>query len=813
MTEKGTANVVRLWVIPTAVGIIGLVLSLIILWGWEVLNSAHTMTLLFTVGFWVLLSIHLLQLRKNRQEMPVGQSGGDTSSRAEIDTEAEEANRRYRMAVDHALDAIITFNDQLKIESWNPAAEQIFGWQRAEVVGESLDRFTTLPVLESVSKFGDTDSSSIPLKQTKQVLTGTNKKGERFTIELSLSEGRLQGRKRYVAYIRDIENQVRAEQHLRMSEMKLDMAIRATQLGVWDWNLETDNTTFSYHWMAMLGYEPHELPSRLSTFDTLLHSDDREMTYGTVAKLISGAIPYYQIEFRLKHKQGHWHWVLSSGQVAEKSADGKPLRIIGSHTDIHQMKLNEQSLIASESHIRNVMNSMFALVGIFDYNGNIIEINQSMQDRFRLSNDDVKGKSFTEGAWLGGDPRVAEQMADIIKRANSGEKSRFDVVLYDSNQRPLNVDFQLAPLRDPSGKITHLIASGVEITDRVRVERALQISEARFHAFFEHVPTPVWIVDDNLRHLYVNQAYSALLNQTPSEVIGQTLNEIARSNSIPTKPQIWGTSRFLESSKPTTTQEEVIDQNGKRSQFLVYKFIVPDETETQLAAGIAIDVTEREQKKAQLVQALSEKETLLKEVHHRVKNNLAITASLLNFQYRGTENNEVRSILTETRSRIRTMATVHEILYQSASFSAVDLREYTQSLTEKVLETFDANGRIHPQLSLDQLVVNLDQAIPFGLILNELISNSVKHAYPMTDPGNLYIQLEKLDPNVAQLTVANDGASLPDHFSIENTKSLGLRLIRDLSRQIGGHVQFERRPRTRFTVKFSLMQPPESLPV
>jgi two-component sensor histidine kinase len=200
--------------------------------------------------------------------------------------------------------------------------------------------------------------------------------------------------------------------------------------------------------------------------------------------------------------------------------------------------------------------------------------------------------------------------------------------------------------------------------------------------------------------------------------------------------------------------------------------------------------------------SLREKDVLLKEVHHRVKNNLAITASLLNFQIRKASNPEVVETLRQAQNRVGSMAMVHELLYHSESLAGIDLPEYVKKLPRQLLISYDVASRIKLEVGVPPMELLLDLAIPFGLVLNELVSNACKHAYPNRGCGRISISVTREPGGVVRLVVADDGVGLPAGVDPFSTSSLGLRLVRDLTQQLGGTLEVTTSPGTAFHVRF-----------
>ena len=216
------------------------------------------------------------------------------------------------------------------------------------------------------------------------------------------------------------------------------------------------------------------------------------------------------------------------------------------------------------------------------------------------------------------------------------------------------------------------------------------------------------------------------------------------------------------------------------------------------------DITPRKQAAIALNQSLREKESMLKEIHHRVKNNLQIISSLLHLQSNQIENPVTKEVLLDMQNRVKSMAIIHEHLYVSNNFNAVDLEVYLTQLCNKLFRSMtDGSGKIHLTLNLSPVHLEIDKAIPCGLLVNELVTNTFKHAFPENRCGELLVELLPLEHIPGwRIRVADNGIGLPAGFSLDHVRSLGLKLVADLTRQLGGKLHIAPGPGTVFAFEF-----------
>jgi two-component sensor histidine kinase len=211
-----------------------------------------------------------------------------------------------------------------------------------------------------------------------------------------------------------------------------------------------------------------------------------------------------------------------------------------------------------------------------------------------------------------------------------------------------------------------------------------------------------------------------------------------------------------------------------------------------------IEITEAKDK---IKASLNEKELLLRELHHRVKNNLQIILSLINLQSNSIKDQQDLEIFRESQSRVKSLAIIHEKLYQSADFASINFKEYIQSLVSYLLSYYSTtNITVDVDVEKDT-ILNMDTAVPCGLIINELVTNSIKFAFPGGKPGKIYIQLKPDDGSLI-LIIGDNGIGLPDGTDFENSQKLGLQLVKTLTDQLEGTIQYNGENGAEFEIKF-----------
>ena len=261
------------------------------------------------------------------------------------------------------------------------------------------------------------------------------------------------------------------------------------------------------------------------------------------------------------------------------------------------------------------------------------------------------------------------------------------------------------------------------------------------------------------------------------------------------------------SSKDHKSEFRFQHKDGEYRWILAQAAILQDRTGAAVRMlGSHIDITDRKHREEQIKASLKEKDTLLHEIHHRVKNNMQIIASLLDMQLSRKDEQTVEEIIKESKGRVYAMSAIHESFHLSDNLSEIDLNAYVQYLSSLLKQTYVKNPeRVLFDIDLPELKLAIDKANPLGLVLNELISNSLKYAFPDDKKGIISIKADTQDENMVQLFVSDDGVGMPEAFDWAKTNTLGLRLVKDLvERQLNGSVAYENQGGTQFTLKFKL---------
>ncbi|MCX6565463.1 MAG: PAS domain S-box protein [Candidatus Aminicenantes bacterium] len=345
-----------------------------------------------------------------------------------------------------------------------------------------------------------------------------------------------------------------------------------------------------------------------------------------------------------------------------------------------------------------------------------------------------------------------------------------------------------------------------DVGEQIRTEAALRDSEETFRQFLINSPIYVFFKDEENRAIRLSKNFETMLGRPIEELLGKEMAELFPVERAGTMTE--DDLQILKTGQKVEVDEEIGDRH-----YATIKFPIRIEGRRNLA-GFMIDITDRKLMEKNLRASLREKEVLLQEIHHRVKNNMQVISSLFSIQARQVENQECREILREGQARIRSMSLVHEKLYQSRDFSKIDLPGYIKSLAVHLFQAQLVDpDQVRMETDFEDIALDINTAVPFGLILNELISNALKHGFPKGRKGILKIRLRRGAGGEVILRVADDGVGFQGNLDFRNAESFGLKIINLLVKQLDGVIDLDRTGGTAFIVTFREPKPEKNEPL
>lgn len=478
--------------------------------------------------------------------------------------------------------------------------------------------------------------------------------------------------------------------------------------------------------------------------------------------------------------------------------------------EVEDRRTAEAKLRESEERYRAVVEDQIELVSRLRADGTFLFVNDVYCRTFGKSADEIIGQRWVPVAHPDDVPAVE---AELAKLSPEHPVVRVENRVFDGEGRVRWMEFVNRGFFNPSGELTEIQSVGRDVTERILAEEQLRHSEQRMRLAMEAAQVSTWDWDiaagkvvwsDNLE-AYLGMApgtfdgtfdaFQALVHPDDRQQIAAALDEaLQQRNAYQVEFRMIrpdGSVRWT-----ATKGRAFYDPQGRPVRML----------------GVDVDITERKEAENSIRAALVERETLLKEVHHRVKNNLQVISSLLHLQSQHTTDQASEELFRESQHRVRSMALVHERLYRSQDFVRVDFKDYIESLANYLFRSYHVSAdRISLEVDVHGVRLPIDAAVPCGLLVNELVSNCLKHAFQGRDRGRIRVELAPVSEAEALLCVSDDGVGLPLTMAPEAAETFGMQLILALMDQLHGKLEISRQAGTAMQVIFPLRTDPPRL--
>ncbi len=352
------------------------------------------------------------------------------------------------------------------------------------------------------------------------------------------------------------------------------------------------------------------------------------------------------------------------------------------------------------------------------------------------------------------------------------------------------------PVRDEQGRIVKWCGTSTDIDDQKRAEQALR----QYDLLSAHIREIIFFIRrEDMRILEANHAAVMEYGYSREELLSKTIDELRADRGL----------NYIKQQMAHADRKGILFESvHRRKDGSLFNVEVSFQgaiiNGVRTLVSVVRNITDRKQAEEQIRASLHEKEILLQEIHHRVKNNMQVIKSLLNLQAAAIQDDRLKEQFNESSNRVNAMAIVHEILYQSDSLARIDLHAYVNRLASGLFAMYRASVRgIRLSIKIQQVFLSMDEAVPCGLVINELISNSLKYAFPDHHSGEITIEAHARDPEQIELHVSDNGIGLPQAIDLQRVSTLGLKMVRGLiESQLGGTIQIDRRQGTRFNIRF-----------
>jgi PAS domain S-box-containing protein len=472
-------------------------------------------------------------------------------------------------------------------------------------------------------------------------------------------------------------------------------------------------------------------------------------------------------------------------------------------TEIERRRAAQEALEKSEQRYRELLENINEIVFSTDGEGTLTYMSPAVKTLGGYDLEEVVGQPFTQFIFEDDLPLVRGYFEKL--KSGSAEPEEFRVQTKSGDVRWIRISCR--PVHADGG-FSGIQGTFSDITDRKWIEEILHDSEQKFRRVVEESPDGIVLADNRGFVVEWNKGQETIVGLKRDQVMGRLIWDVLFSvfpvdqrtpeNYERIKERIL--LLILSGESPLSNrsvENEILRPDGERR--IILSTLFPIHTDKGcMVGGFTRDVTDEKEAEERIKVSLKEKEVLLKEVHHRVKNNLQIISSLLDLSRLKTENGASRDTLTDARNKVYTMALIHSQLYASERADRIDMAEYVRELATHIEKMYTSKGTaVTPLLAIEKIHLTMNQAIPCALVLNELITNAFKHAFRGSEEGTLIITMKKTQEGSIRMEVKDNGVGMPQSelsagADAVGARTLGLRLVQSIVQdQLKGKLEME----------------------
>ncbi len=499
------------------------------------------------------------------------------------------------------------------------------------------------------------------------------------------------------------------------------------------------------------------------------------------------------IDGKTYHREMHFHPIVINGKINEIAAIAQ---------DTTARRNAEKQTAEQSAHLRAIFESGSQLMWTVNKKISLTSFNKNYADViYEL---------------YGIYPKLNSTPGKYEKKADTEEYRRFWDGKYEEVFKGKSVEFYtertsvsgkrthryifLHPIYNEKNEVIEASCLGYDISEQKKAEEEILNKQSQLSAIINTTVDIIFSMDRNYALIEFNQVIKKSVKERTGKDLkrGTNLFDVIPANLHAELKNAY--DRALNGERIVATEIFLVS-----GQERIYEAHYNPIKKAGKITGVAVfsrDITEQKRNEEEILKSLKEKDVLLKEVHHRVKNNLQVISSILNLQTAYLKDKGTINILKECQNRIKTMAFIHESLYQNKDFSQINFSEYIVTLVKNLFYSFETDRqKIRANFDVDEIHLSLDTSIPCGLIVNELVSNALKYAFSEGGEGAVFVQLKK-DGEKIKMVISDNGVGMPKHIDYKNTETLGLQLVSTLVEQISGNIRMKRNKGTIFEIIF-----------
>ncbi|MCD6192685.1 MAG: PAS domain S-box protein [Candidatus Aminicenantes bacterium] len=538
----------------------------------------------------------------------------------------------------------------------------------------------------------------------------------------------------------------------------------------------------------LVGHSPEELIG--TSFERFIHPDDLKKVMETYEKRLKGENIPSRYELRIKGKEGKISYVEVNADIV--NYQGKPVTISILRDITEKKKLmdevNEKMLL-----LDTVFNNAPEALAILNTDRKVIRVNKKFSELFGYSQEDLKklqAKIVPE--------HLLEESNMILEKVRSGQVVRIETTRINKSGEPVEVKIIASPIKK-NNKVIGIYLVWADLSKLKKTEKSLKKSEERYKSIFEGSRDAIFIADENARFVEVNQAACELTGYSREELLNMRIPDLHGEADLHAYKKYF---HQIMKGESILSEAKILRKDGTKvnTEFSNKRIFIDG---IPYMHTVARDVSEWKKDKEKIKASLKEKEIMLHEIHHRVKNNMQIIISLMRIQGRKAKHKETRNYLQTLQDRVHSMSLIHDHFYQEREFDKINIVSYIKRLIDHLFFVYNTKqNQIKINLDLEKIYLDLNKAVPFGMLINEIISNVLKHAFPRRKKGEITLRLYRDDNRKIRLLVNDNGVGIPEEVDVENPSTIGLQLIKDLTQQLGGEIQIKSNGGTKIKVIF-----------
>jgi len=467
-----------------------------------------------------------------------------------------------------------------------------------------------------------------------------------------------------------------------------------------------------------------------------------------------------------------------------------------------ELEMAYKEIKASEKRLQTVINSIPNPIFYTSADGQYLFCNNSWLAFWDCHQDQFLNKTIGEISVSNYWNEYSQSIGQSVSNFNEGRQEikikNFTGVQHEIIEIITKVEIE-------KGEIEGWVGIWIDISDLIHSKEALRANERLLRYVLGSLPVGIWIADSNLKIMEVNQAGKKIWEYKIEEVPSNLLEQSAFLSDEPEKEYLEELPilRLIKNKTAILNEEMKIECFDSSIKSILYSAI-PIPGENDEISGIVIvneDITKIKIVEANLKKALSEKEVLIREIHHRVKNNMQAINSIINLSTEKFRHVVPAEVFRDVENRISSMSLIHELLYQKTNLAKIDLNDYILRLSNGLSNSYGLEQNVTFEIKVTDVFLSIETAIPCGLMINELISNSLKYAFPKSAKGKIQVLMKKQE-KFYNLVVLDNGVGLPESFDINNTKTLGMTLIKGWVRQLQGTLKIINEKGAEFNITF-----------